>query len=101
MNGRIAWPQLLRAALRDLRLKPGEFWALTPIELMLMFGIEGPLPGISRAELNDLMARYPDTPRRRARATTVAETAFGCRKPADRSRQGKEGACRAAEKQGD
>ena len=37
------WPGLMRAGLIGLRLKPAEFWALTPAELRLMLG-EGALP---------------------------------------------------------
>jgi uncharacterized phage protein (TIGR02216 family) len=47
-SGRIDWPGLMRAGLHGLGLRPVEFWALTPVELMLMLGREGPMPG-SRA----------------------------------------------------
>ncbi len=54
------WPALLRAGLHTLRLKPAEFWALTPAELGLMLGLDGrPLP-MNRAELDDLSRLYPD-----------------------------------------
>ena len=40
------WPALMRLGLRQLRLHPRDFWALTPAELLLMAGLEagaGPL----------------------------------------------------------
>ena len=53
------WPGLMRAGLIALRLKPAEFWALTPAELRLMLG-EGALPTLGRARLDEMLARYPD-----------------------------------------
>ena len=58
------WPGLLRAGLHGLGLKPAEFWALTPVELMLMLGRDpgaGPA-GLTRAGLSALMVRFPDKP---------------------------------------
>jgi uncharacterized phage protein (TIGR02216 family) len=60
---RIAWPKLMRFGLVDLRLKPAEFWDLTPAELMLMAGADEAGPALSRSGLSDLIARFPDTPR--------------------------------------
>lgn len=57
---RIDWPGLMRAGLHGLGLHPREFWALTPVELMVMLGREGGAAGFSRAALEALMARYPD-----------------------------------------
>ena len=54
------WAALMRLGLRDLRLSPAEFWALTPFELLLMAGIDTPAPAMTRARLCDLLARYPD-----------------------------------------
>ncbi|QBX34408.1 phage tail assembly chaperone [Paracoccus liaowanqingii] len=55
------WAGLMRAGLRDLRLHPDQFWALTPAELGLMLGL-GPagLPRMTRDRLAGLAARYPD-----------------------------------------
>lgn len=53
------WPDLLRAGLFQLGLKPAEFWALTPIELSVMLGQGGP-PALGRDRLTDLMDTYPD-----------------------------------------
>jgi len=45
-----------------LRLSPGDFWAMTPRELMAAAeGVFGPRASpLSRASLDALMARYPD-----------------------------------------
>lgn len=54
------WPELMRAGLYGLRLKPDEFWALTPVELQLMLGSgSGAAPMLSDG-LAALMAAYPD-----------------------------------------
>lgn len=59
------WPGLLRAGLHGLGLKPAEFWALTPVELMLMLGRdpEGGAAVLTRSGLAALMARFPDNPK--------------------------------------
>ncbi len=54
------WPALMRLGLRELRLSPREFWALTPVELMIMAGLDGAPGPLSRARLEDLAARFPD-----------------------------------------
>lgn len=62
------WPGLMRAGLQGLRLRPAEFWELTPAELALMLGVEpgaGAAAGVragamSRSGLDALMARFPD-----------------------------------------
>ena len=57
------WPGLMRAGLCGLGLRPAEFWALTPAELMLMLGVEPGQSGVmGRARLEELAARYPDRP---------------------------------------
>lgn len=65
MSGGLDWPGLIRAGLHGLGLKPAEFWALTPVELMLMLGRDAPAGGFTRARLDSLMARFPDRPGRR------------------------------------
>jgi uncharacterized phage protein (TIGR02216 family) len=62
MKPGLDWPGLMRAGLHGLGLRPAEFWALTPVELMLMLGREAPAGGFTRARLDSLMARYPDRP---------------------------------------
>ncbi|MGY6694792.1 MAG: rcc01693 family protein [Roseinatronobacter sp.] len=54
------WPALMRLGLRDLRLHPRAFWALTPVELMIMAGLEGQPAPLTRAGLHALAQRYPD-----------------------------------------
>lgn len=54
------WPGLMRAGLQGLRLRPGEFWALSPAELMLMLGRGAGAPPLSRARLEELAAAFPD-----------------------------------------
>jgi uncharacterized phage protein (TIGR02216 family) len=55
------WAGLMRLGLRGLGLKPAEFWALTPAELMVMLGKDGgggaPL---GRARLEELARAFPD-----------------------------------------
>lgn len=57
---RINWPRLMAAGLRGLGLRPAEFWALTPAELMLMLGVGGEGPALTRDRLEQLIAAFPD-----------------------------------------
>lgn len=57
---RIDWPGLMRAGLGRLGLRPAEFWALTPAELMLMLGIGGASAPMGRAGFEALARRHPD-----------------------------------------
>lgn len=64
MSG-IEWPALMRAGLGRLGLRPAEFWALTPADLMVMLGVGGERDAggpMGRARLADLLCRYPDGP---------------------------------------
>lgn len=57
---RIDWARLLGVGLTRLALKPAEFWALTPAELMLMLGpVQGARP-LDSTGLDTLLAAYPD-----------------------------------------
>ncbi|SIN89211.1 rcc01693 family protein [Vannielia litorea] len=58
------WAGLLRRGLLELRLRPAEFWALTPVELMVMLGLEQAAPPLTRARLAELAAAFPDQTRR-------------------------------------
>ncbi|MCV2864633.1 rcc01693 family protein [Defluviimonas sp. WL0075] len=58
--GRFDWPALLRAGLVQLRLKPEEFWRLTPAELVLMLGGPGTARPMGRTRLEELIAAWPD-----------------------------------------
>lgn len=57
----IAWPQLMRAGLRGLRLHPDQFWTLTPAELALMLGHGGGRAPMTRAGFEALENAFPDT----------------------------------------
>lgn len=55
------WAAMLRAAMQGLRLRPQDFWALTPIEFLMMLGLEsGGAGALSRDRLAELSAKYPD-----------------------------------------
>ncbi|MEZ5913097.1 MAG: phage tail assembly chaperone [Paracoccaceae bacterium] len=56
----IDWPGLLRAGLNGLRLTPGEFWRLSPVELMIMLGADAATPPLTRARLDELARAFPD-----------------------------------------
>ncbi|MBZ4024040.1 hypothetical protein CKO11_16445 [Rhodobacter sp. TJ_12] len=62
MAERLDWPGLMRAGLQGLRLRPAEFWALSPAELALMLGAAGRAAALDRAGLAALAARWPDMP---------------------------------------
>jgi len=57
---RFDWPGLMRLGLRGLGLRPHEFWALTPAELMLMLGRDGASAPLDRARLEALAQAFPD-----------------------------------------
>ena len=58
---RVAWHELMRFGLSELRLTPDVFWSLTPAEFMIIAGRQGGFDAaISRSGLNDLMDRFPD-----------------------------------------
>ena len=57
---RINWPRLMGAGLRGLGLRPAEFWALTPAELMLMLGVGGGYAPLTRDRLDQLIRAFPD-----------------------------------------
>ncbi|GGB12870.1 rcc01693 family protein [Allosediminivita pacifica] len=54
------WPGLLRAGLQELRIRPEQFWALTPAELSLMLGQPQGGGAMGRGALERMMAAYPD-----------------------------------------
>lgn len=65
------WAAMMRIGLHQLRLKPTEFWALTPLEFLVMLGLEGGPPPMARARLEELSRSYPD------RATPMTEGEIG------------------------
>ena len=54
------WPGMLRVAIRDLGLKPGEFWALTPAEFWLLLGPDAAEMPMGRGRLDELARAFPD-----------------------------------------
>jgi len=59
MNG-FNWPALMRAGMRGAGMRPADFWALTPAELMLMCGQDAAQAPMSRSGLDALAAAFPD-----------------------------------------
>lgn len=54
------WAALMRAGLHGLRLRPRDFWELTPAELAMMLGQSKGVAPMSRSQLDQLLAVYPD-----------------------------------------
>ncbi len=61
MTATLDWPGLLRAGLRELGLRPHEFWALTPAELQLMLGRDRGATPLARDRFDELLQAFPDT----------------------------------------
>ncbi|MCK0170582.1 MULTISPECIES: rcc01693 family protein [Aliiroseovarius] len=57
------WPGLMRLGLGKLGLRPDQFWALTPIELAVMAGLDGQPATCLRSRLEELARAFPDEPR--------------------------------------
>ncbi len=55
---RFDWPVLMRAGIRGLGLRPEQFWALSPAELVLMLGDAGAIAPVGRARLAELERLY-------------------------------------------
>lgn len=55
------WPALMRAGMHGLRLRPEDFWALTPVELQLMLGAASGAASMNKSGLDALLKAYPDT----------------------------------------
>ncbi|MCY1127207.1 phage tail assembly chaperone [Frigidibacter sp. RF13] len=60
MRAGLDWPGLMRAGMQGLRLRPEEFWRLTPAELALMLGDPGAVKPMGRSRLEALIAAWPD-----------------------------------------
>lgn len=54
------WAAMMRIGLHQLRLTPAEFWALSPLEFLVLLGLEGGPPPMARARLEELSRAYPD-----------------------------------------
>lgn len=66
---RIDWPRLIRLGLVELRLRPDDFWMLTPAELLLLAGHAEGASTLTRTGLAELLARFPDERRQEAGGT--------------------------------
>lgn len=54
------WPALMRGGLYGLRLRPVDFWSLTPAELWMMLGVANAQAPMSRSGLAALIKQHPD-----------------------------------------
>ncbi|WP_432449814.1 phage tail assembly chaperone [Aliiroseovarius marinus] len=54
------WPGMMRLGIGKLGLRPDQFWALTPIELAVMAGLDGKPAVCLRARLDELALAFPD-----------------------------------------
>jgi uncharacterized phage protein (TIGR02216 family) len=54
------WAGLMQLGLRGLRLSPAEFWALTPMELQIISGLDEAPTAMGRDRLNELSNAFPD-----------------------------------------
>ncbi|MDE9450713.1 phage tail assembly chaperone [Aliiroseovarius sp. Z3] len=54
------WPGLMRLGLGRLGLHPDQFWALTPVELIVMAGLDNQPAPCLRARLEELALAFPD-----------------------------------------
>ncbi|MFG1419583.1 rcc01693 family protein [Xanthobacter sp. V0B-10] len=68
------WAEAMGLGLGILRLSPDAFWRMTPRELACAAGALAPraAPALGRADLADLMARFPDAPAGATRHDTGA-----------------------------
>ncbi len=57
---RFDWPALLRTGCRGLGLRPAEFWALTPVEFLMLLGRDPGGAPFDRDRLLDLASAFPD-----------------------------------------
>lgn len=59
MSG-LDWRGLMHAGLHGLRLRPVDFWALTPAELQMMLGETRATAPMGRTQLDALLRDFPD-----------------------------------------
>ncbi|MGB0960499.1 MAG: phage tail assembly chaperone [Halocynthiibacter sp.] len=55
------WGALLARGLGEAGLRPRDFWALTPLELMLVLGVDASTGPFGRADFESLVQAFPDT----------------------------------------
>jgi uncharacterized phage protein (TIGR02216 family) len=56
----VDWPGLMHVGLARLRLRPDEFWGLTPIEFLLLTGLGAGGRSTTREALERLGREFPD-----------------------------------------
>ncbi len=54
------WLSLMRAGLVELRLRPGDFWSLTPLELLVLLDKFRDHSPTTREVLERLAREFPD-----------------------------------------
>jgi uncharacterized phage protein (TIGR02216 family) len=54
------WAALMRAGVRGAGLSPEAFWRLTPVELLVVLGVDRGAAPLTRARLADLARAFPD-----------------------------------------
>lgn len=54
------WPGMMRLGLGKLGLRPDQFWALTPVELAMMAGLDRKPTVCLRTRLEELALAFPD-----------------------------------------
>lgn len=59
------WPALMRAGLGELRLRPSDFWNLTPVEFLALAGYVGVAAPTTRETLERLSSAFPDQRKRK------------------------------------
>ncbi len=59
-EGSFDWPALMRLGIKEMRLKPDDFWALSPAEFLLIMGINEASAPMARKRLIELATAYPD-----------------------------------------
>ena len=57
---KVAWPELVRFGLGELKLAPEVFWNLTPAELMILAGRDRARQPLNKSGLDALMQSFPD-----------------------------------------
>ncbi|WP_420863752.1 rcc01693 family protein [Algirhabdus cladophorae] len=63
MSDQVNWLIWMQVGMRQLNLRPDDFWALTPAELMFLLGQDGAQEPLGRDQLAALSARFPDEKR--------------------------------------
>ena len=54
------WAGLVNVGIGKLGLQPTEFWALSPIELQVMLGLQDTMMPMQRSRMAALLDAYPD-----------------------------------------